>query len=294
MTMCFHPIGMDRQREYLAVLDGCPEKFSDYSFINLWGWAEIHGLEWAREENHFWIRQTIPETIYWAPVGPWTGTDWQKIFEDQVPGDAVFLRVPEMLAGIWEEAFKGRMDVQESREHWDYLYDKTDLIELKGNRFHKKKNLFNQFKKNYDFEYIPFTKDMIPMALGMQEDWCAWRDCEAVETLAAENRVILKILKQWDHLTGILGGTLFVDHKMVAYTVAETMPRDTLLIHFEKGNPSYKGVYQAINQVFLSHSGEAINTANREQDLGNEGLRKAKLSYHPVGFNKKYRIRRLV
>lgn len=290
MNMHFHPIGMDRQREYLDALGRCPEKFSDYSFINLWGWADIYGLEWAWEENHVWIRQTIPETLYWAPVGPWAGTDWKTTVQEHLPPDTVFFRVPETLTDIWEKASGGRIDVQESRDHWDYLYDKTELVDLKGNRFHKKKNLFNQFMKKYDFEYIAFTPEMAPMALGMQEDWCAWRDCESSEALEAENRVILKILNRWADLSGIMGGALFVDRKMVAYTVAEKMPQDTLLIHFEKGNQEYRGVYQAINQIFLSHAGEDIKYANREQDLGSEGLRKAKESYNPIGFNKKYRV----
>ena len=290
MAMRFRPIGLDRQKQYSDVLSRCPAKFSDYSFINLWGWAEIYGLQWAWEDSLVWIRQTIPETFYWAPVGPWAEIDWEKTFAAHIPPGSAFFRVPEMLAGIWEKAFAGRIDIQEARDHWDYLYDKTDLVGLKGNRFHKKKNLFNQFKKKYDFEYMPFTKDMAPMALGMQEDWCTWRDCESSEALEAENRVILKILNQWEDLAGIVGGALFVDRKMVAYTVAEKMPQDTLLIHFEKGNQEYKGVYQAINQIFLSHSGEDIRYANREQDLGNEGLRKAKLSYNPVGFNKKFSI----
>ena len=293
MTMRFHPIDMDRQTQYLGVLSRCPAKYSDYSFINLWGWAEIYGLEWAWEDSHVWIRQTIPEIFYWAPVGPWAATDWKRTFKDHIPSDTVFIRIPAGLLDIWKNASGGRIDAEESKEHWDYLYDKTELIELRGKRFHKKKNLLNQFKKKYDFEYKAFTKDMVHMALGMQADWCTWRDCESSAALEAENRVILRILNQWEKLTEIRGGALIVDRKMVAYTVAEEVAQDTLLIHFEKGNPDYKGVYQAINQMFLAHSNEEIKYANREQDLGNEGLRKAKLSYNPVDFNRKYRIKRV-
>ncbi|MCP4667127.1 MAG: DUF2156 domain-containing protein, partial [Deltaproteobacteria bacterium] len=75
-----------------------------------------------------------------------------------------------------------------------------------------------------------------------------------------------------------------------AYTVAETMSEDTLLIHFEKGDPAFKGVYQAINHMFLEHSTGNFKIVNREQDLDNEGLRKAKLSYQPFDFVKKYQV----
>jgi len=81
-----------------------------------------------------------------------------------------------------------------------------------------------------------------------------------------------------------------VDGAMVAYTVAEKLTEDSMVIHFEKGDTQYKGVYQAINQMFLAHSASQYKFVNREQDLNDEGLRKAKLSYHPVEFVFKYRV----
>lgn len=77
---------------------------------------------------------------------------------------------------------------------------------------------------------------------------------------------------------------------MVAYTVSEPLAPDSLLIHFEKGDAEYKGVYQAINQIFLARQGKGFMRVNREQDLGDKGLRKAKLSYHPVDYSRKYNV----
>jgi hypothetical protein len=94
----------------------------------------------------------------------------------------------------------------------------------------------------------------------------------------------------WDKLVDLTGGAILVDNMIVAYTVAEKYSPDTVLIHYEKGCPDYKGVYQAINQMFLAHLTEAFKWVNREQDLGEEGLRKAKLSYNPVEFLRKYRV----
>ena len=131
---------------------------------------------------------------------------------------------------------------------------------------------------------------MIAEALAMQTDWCTWRDCESSDMLAAENRAIEKILKDWQNLTGLVGGAVMVGNLMVAYTVAERLDKDTLLIHFEKGNPEFKGVYQAVNQMFLANLTDEFTIANREQDLDDEGLRKAKLSYNPVDFLRKYKV----
>jgi uncharacterized protein len=95
---------------------------------------------------------------------------------------------------------------------------------------------------------------MIDHVLAMQSDWCQWKDCELNDALAAENRVIEKVLNAWKKFEQISGGAIFVDEKIVAYTLAENLTDDILLIHFEKGNPSYQGAYQAINQMFVSRA----------------------------------------
>ena len=98
------------------------------------------------------------------------------------------------------------------------------------------------------------------------------------------------MLTHWDDLQGLTGGVIQVEDLIVAYTIAETLSPDTIVVHYEKGCPDYKGVYQAINQMFLAHLDGDYRWVNREQDLGEEGLRKAKLSYNPVHFLKKYRV----
>jgi uncharacterized protein len=290
MPLNFEPISLSKQDEYLDMFHRCPKKSSDYSFINLWGWSDDHGLYWAWSDDAVWIKQTIPNEALWAPIGPWKEIDWSRCFDKYFDESITFLRIPEELLRIWEKDTKERIHREDERAQWDYVYDVKELIELKGNRFHKKKNLVNQFKKKYDYQYISFDEKMIDMALAMQEDWCTWRDCESSEALSAENRAISKILDNWQMINGLTGGALLVDNEMVAYTIAEQLSKDMIVIHFEKGNPDYKGAYQAINQMFLEHNGEPFEFVNREQDLGDEGLRKSKLSYHPVDFIKKYRV----
>ena len=290
MPLNFEPISLSKQDEYLDMFHRCPKKSSDYSFINLWGWSDDHGLYWAWSDDAVWIKQTIPNEALWAPIGPWKEIDWSRCFDKYFDESITFLRIPEELLRIWEKDTKERIHREDERAQWDYIYDVKELIELKGNRFHKKKNLVNQFKKKYDYKFISFDETMIDMALAMQEDWCTWRDCESSEALSAENRAISKILDNWQMIYGLTGGALLVGQEMVAYTIAEQLSKDMIVIHFEKGNPDYKGAYQAINQMFLEHNGEPFEFVNREQDLGDEGLRKAKLSYHPVDFIKKYRV----
>lgn len=285
MKRTFEPIRLAGREEYLSRLAACPQKVSDYSFANLWGWCEEYGLEWSFGDSHVWLRQTIPHTVLWAPVGPWESVDWSRC--PTLGGGGTFTRVPARLAAIWTAALPDRVECGEAREHWDYVYSIPELVKLSGNRFHKKKNLLAQFAKSYDFDYRPLSADCIEEVLQMQMEWCQWREAECESTLRAENRAIARVVKDWDRLPNLLGGAIRVEGRMIAYTVAEPLDASMLVIHFEKGHTAFKGVYQAINQMFLTNQGEGYAYVNREQDLGDEGLRKAKLSYNPVSFLKK-------
>ncbi|HPI93910.1 MAG TPA: phosphatidylglycerol lysyltransferase domain-containing protein [Deltaproteobacteria bacterium] len=286
----FEPISLSRQDEYRRLLSSSDITASDYSFINLWAWADEHGLSWSFDSGLVWVRQDLPEPCLWAPVGPHDGIEWADLFARADLGALPFTRIPEELLTRWMSALPGRVQAEEAREHWDYLYSVTELVELAGNRFHKKKNLLNQFLKRYAYDYRPIDPSLTAEVLATQGDWCAWRDCEAVETLAAENLAIRKVMDGWSRLAAIMGGAILVEGRIVAFTVGEAFRDDTLLIHFEKGLGEYPGIYQAINRMFLQEHRE-FSIVNREQDLGNEGLRQAKLSYNPTGHVRKYRVR---
>ena len=276
----FEPLSLDHQTAYLRLLK--TRQASDYSFVNLFGWAQAYGLELAFTGELALIRDK--HGCFWAPVGDWTQVDWRGLLET---GDS-FARVPAELVAIWrgqDLAFTA----EPAREHFDYLYKASELIELKGNRYHKKKNLLSQFTKNYVYEYAELTPDIIPNLIDAQFSWCQYHDCESDSGLDAEQDAIMRVLDHWRDLEGLRGGAIIVDGEVAAFTVAEAYSTDGLIIHFEKGLPAYKGIYQAINQQFLSHN-PGFATVNREQDLGDEGLRKAKLSYLPSGYVEKFTV----
>lgn len=294
MKLSFQPVSLEDQTAYQGFFAKCPEVTSDYSFANLWSWAPVYGLEWAWTGTLVWIRQNWPETLLWAPVGDWEQQDWIAL-KAKFPGVfQEFTRVPETLKDIWQAAFPGLVRSAADRDLWDYLYDARELRELKGNRFHRKKNLVNQFKKKNAYTFVEMDGEMADRAMALQDDWCSWRVCESSSQLASENQAIMKTLRNWGALLNLIGGCIFVEELIVAYTIGEMVTPDTLLIHFEKGCPEYKGAYQAINQLFLEHLSRTgqnrVQWVNREHDLGDEGLRKAKLSYHPIDYLKKYRV----
>lgn len=284
----WQPVCLTGREEYLRRLALCPTVTSDVSFGNIWGWREVYGLEWRFGRSHVWLRQTRPETVYWGPVGPWSSEDWENC--PVLTGGGAFTRVPEALATLWAERLPGRVRLTESRGHWDYVYSVPELVELKGNRFHKKKNLLNQFLRDQQYRYHAMTPDCVEDVLAMQEQWCSWRDCESGDTLISENEAIRRVLENWDNMPGMFGGVVEVRGRIAAYTVAEQLDEKSLVIHFEKGHAEFKGIYQAINQLFLANEAQDFALVNREQDLDDLGLRKAKESYNPVAYLKKFEV----
>ena len=289
MDLEFSKLDLNRQKEYRQCLAGCPQLLtSDFSFANVYGWAEHYGLEWAFHNGLCFIRQTKPEPIYWAPIGPWDHYEWEKC--GVMHEKHTFTRVPEALTRLWSITFGNKILIEENRDHWDYVYSVKELIELKGKKFHKKKNLLNQFKKNYLYQYEPMSSECVEEVLEMQDEWYKWyEENNPSAALKAENHAITRVLHNIDQIDGLMGATLRVENKVIAYTVAEPLSKDSVVIHFEKGDIRYKGVYQAINQMFLENGAAEYTNVNREQDLGDEGLRKAKLSYNPSFFLKKFK-----
>ncbi|MDR2050939.1 MAG: phosphatidylglycerol lysyltransferase domain-containing protein [Deltaproteobacteria bacterium] len=291
MTPDFSPISPYHAKEYKALLCMNGSRASDYSFGNIWGWAEHYGLEWRLLDGLCWIRQSRPRACLWAPVGDWKSRDWAASRYLDEGGE--FIRVPEEMLRLWQEAFPGRVLAEESRGQWDYLYKTQDLAQLPGNRFHKKKNLVNQFTKLYEFSYLSMTADCVESVLKMQQEWVRWREIEDSSVLMAENTVVSRLLSLWNDIPGLVGGAIHVGGKVVAYTVGERICRDTMAIHFEKGMPGYKGIYQAINKFFAGDVAEdmSITYINREQDLDDPGLRQAKESYNPSEYVKKSMVK---
>jgi len=286
----FLSLDLEGRKKYLALWNHCPEHASDYSYINLFAWNAERGYEWAFDGGLCWLTTTTPERVPWAPVGPWFSVDWPDLLERCFPESTIFQRVPETLALYLKEQLNGKVRIKEDPSEGEYIYSIPELIELPGKQFHKKKNLLNQFLREYEHSYIEITQGIIEEILRVQHDWCLWKNCDGSSGLKAENEAIARVLGSWKGLGGLFGGALIVKDRIVAYTIAEEVDPENIIIHFEKGLTEYKGVYQAINQIFLEKSCSSFKWVNREQDMGNEGLRKAKLSYNPTRILKKYQV----
>ncbi|KLI29902.1 DUF2156 domain-containing protein [Brachyspira hyodysenteriae] len=311
----FEPISLEKQELYHKYFSITPEQSADYTFMNLLGLKDIYMLEWAFTEKLVWIRQKSPYTIYWAPVGDWFNTNFCTDFSPcEISGETI-IRIPKELALFWEKTTK--IKVKETRDEWEYLYDFNELVTLPGKKFHNKKNLYNQFLKN-EFKYVTIdNKTVINNILDFEAKWEEEEkknnaalnennaeECETFDSTKllthevraeADTIMIKTLLGNWDIINNISGGAIYIDNKIVAYTIADLSMRDTIVVHSERGDRNYKGTYQAINRMFLENLKDNINDyerfkfVNREQDVGDLGLRKAKMSYNPVGYIEKYK-----
>ncbi len=169
----------------------------------------------------------------------------------------------------------------EDRDNFDYIYSRADLATLAGRRFHKKKNLVNAFVGSYSCEARPLIDKYMEAARSVLEAWRAGQSEPGDYVAAKESLELTERL-------GLCGAIYFVDGRAAAYTLGEELNSSTFVVHFEKGVPGYKGLMQFVNKSFASILPDKYVLINREQDLGDEGMRRAKESYRPVGFVKKY------
>jgi hypothetical protein len=172
----------------------------------------------------------------------------------------------------------------EDRENFDYLYQRTDLAELKGKKFHKKKNLVNAFVSAYNFEIRPLTPTLASDAFTVLDAWMERREPDE-KTDYGECKEALEHME----LLGLDGVLVYVEGKPAGFSLGERIAAGTMYCtHFEKGVDTYKGIFQQVNQAAARQLPEPVVYINREQDLGDEGLRQAKMTYRPAGYVVKY------
>ena len=185
--------------------------------------------------------------------------------------------------------------VKEEEDFKDYLYDAEELRTLPGKRFHKKKNLVNKFKREYEgrWEYRSICCSEKQVVWDFLDRWYQSRVKEegnGEDTLEYEIKGIHEVLQNCMSIDHYIGG-IFVDGRLEAFSIGAYNPKEEMAcISIEKGNPEIPGIYQVINQEFLLHEFPQAKLVNREDDMGLAGLRKAKESYNPIGFARKYML----
>jgi hypothetical protein len=287
----FRDIDLSMQSNVNSILSAHPVEASEYTYTNMFAFRKTYNFKLSLlEDNLIILKNSAPESIF-CPVGnnniPET-LDQAFEFLKQYSTEPFIERIPEHFINKYLED-SNAFDVKESREHFDYVYDVKTLIELKGRKFHDKKNKVNKFRNEYTYEYLTLTPGLVSECIEFEDYWCEVKECEKYYGLKRERCAILAMLENFEELN-LTGGVIKTNGKITALTIGEKSLPDTMVIHVEKANVEMPGLYQVINQEFLMHEANGCLFVNREQDLDIDGLRKSKMSYHPVKFIKKYSV----
>ena len=191
-----------------------------------------------------------------------------------------------------ESLFPGEFEIEYHREIADYVYEAEKLRMLSGKKYHSKKNHINKFKKTYEnWEYVPMSTENVEEAFQLLLKWKNLNLCHEHHDKNNESCVAANYLRLFEELE-VCGGILRVDGQAVAFTIGSRVCEDTMVVHIEKALTEYEGAYAMINQQFVEHACGHVTYVNREDDTGDEGLRKAKLSYRPVFMVEKGSVKR--
>ena len=274
----------------------------DLSFSNLCSWRFLYDTKFAVVDNFlvfkFWAGEQL---AYMMPIG--TGdlkAILRKLIEDADKEKQSFcmLGVCSNMRVDLETTLPSQFVFTEDRDYADYIYLKSLCIyyrtyysylsTLKGKKFQSKRNHINRFRNTYpDYEYTPITPDRIQECLDLEAEWCKVNNCDQQEGTGNERRALIYALHNFEAL-GLTGGILHVNSKIVAFTFGMPINHETFGVHVEKADTNIEGAYAMINYEFANRIPEQYIYINREEDLGIEGLRKAKLSYQPVTILEKY------
>jgi len=282
----FEPFDLARKAEYDAILLNAGERGCEYSFANLYLWgrqkaAFLHG-------NLAFFSQYNRRSIYPFPVG----NGDLKATLDAIIHDAHARGIPCRLTGLTptdcaklEELYPGQFRIHPDRDFYDYVYDIDALADLKGKKLQRKRNHINKFLQlRPDFTVEPITDANTCQVQQLVDEWYRQRLEEQPHSdFKMEQVALTKALRNREVL-GMEGLLLKDGDELLAMTMGSRLSETTFDIHFEKALDRADGAYPAINREFARYLREKypdIRYLDREDDMGLEGLRKAKLSYYP-------------
>lgn len=260
----------------------------DYAFANMVCWQGVYRSEWTEAAGFLVIRFRInggDEVGYMQPIGSGDFTTLLPLLTE----DAHRIGQPLRLVGLTDEAWQQlqetapeRFAAEADRNLCDYIYRREDLVTLRGRHYQPKRNHLNRFRSSYpDYRYEPLTARHAAACMGLSGEWCRQHGGCQDAALSAEQAAMQCAFDHFEEL-GLQGGALYVGEQLVAFSYGSVVGDETFVVHVEKADTRYEGAFTMINRLLAEQVGAAIRWINREEDLGIEGLRKAKLSYCPT------------
>lgn len=257
----------------------------DMAFANIYCWQDTYRTEIAECDGFLLLRFVYGdgETGYMQPVGDGDIRRMVSLLAEDAAARGSALRIvglsPERRDEI-ERTFPDMFAFSSPRSLRDYIYLASDLATLKGRRYQPKRNHVNRFTAQYSFRYEPLSAANMPDCMELNRKWVAARDDDSRSELA-EQAAIQRAFAHFDEL-GLRGGVLYADGRIAAFTYGSAIDGETFCTHVEKVDTEFDGAGAMINLLFAQSLADEYRYINREEDLGLEGLRFSKLSYHPT------------
>lgn len=288
----FKPLALDDKSIFDKYLKPYSFRTSEYSFTNLFIWRKALDIQYTIFKNILIIKKKgfDEEYHFMQPIG-YTKDNLKEIIElldsQRNKNNMKYLFKDAEIDFVQEikSTFGNTYNIEEDRDNFDYIYESSKLISLSGKKLHSKKNHYNNFIKNNRYETVEINNKIIEDCMKTACDWCKINECKGY--LKYELKAIQELLQHTEELD-FIGMAVYVDEKISAFTIGEKMNENMAIIHIEKACTEINGLYAFVNKTFIEKYFSTIPYINREQDLGKEGLRKAKLSYQPVKLEPKF------
>ena len=285
-TIPFRAITPDDRAQYEELLATEGERGCEYSFANLYLWGRQH-IAFLHGHALF-FSQFSRRTVYPFPIG----NGDKKAALDAIIADAAARGIPcritglgeadqELIQSLYPDQFRFHCD----ENSFDYVYNINDLADLPGKKYHVKRTNLNRFYEEYPNAYTePLSEKNLAAAEVLVEEWFAGRlQADPDGDFHMERAALRKAMRDGAEI-GMRGLVLMDGERALAVTLGSLLSPDTMDVHFEKGAPDVAGAYVAINCAFANYVRQNypnVRFLNREEDMGIEGLRRAKQSYRP-------------
>lgn len=284
----FNPVSIDDAAGLIPILQNSGYTGCEFAFSTLYMWRHMNHNSVARWGDAVFFRSDMPSPVFSAPVGGDFGENISLLrswaHRQGIP--LVLYGSAENLTGRLQQIFPGEFSIVPSPPDHDYLYNTSDLAELPGKKYHAKRNHIAAFSRQYDWRYEPIGEDNLPQVLKMAQEWYRTRQ-PLSDGLLAEQEALGDVLRHREILD-VRGGLIRVEGRVAAFTFGAPVSPLEFDVQVEKALPAYPGAYAVINREFAARELSSFQWINRENDVGVEGLRRAKQSYHPVRLIEKY------
>ena len=290
----FRPIVPSDRALYEKYLSDGHERGCEFSFSNVFLWGDQC---WARVRDHIVLFSHFgSRTVYPFPLGR---GDKREVL-DAVMADAIARGVPCCITGLdvvakqtLERLYPDQFRFHYSPGSFDYVYAIDDLADLAGKKYHGKRNHLNRFRQTYpDYTVEPIDRSNLLRVADMVNEWYQARaQVDPDGDYQMEKAALEKALAYFEEL-GLDGLLLQSEGRVLAMTMASHLRPDTVDVHFEKARADAPGAYAAINYElarYIRVRYPAVRFLDREEDMGLEGLRRAKQSYYPHHMVEKWR-----